>query len=1693
MPGETLSGDLNGAPDPAIANAQTRVIGVQGIASTLGAQALQDGPIAGVHPDVAMRAPDAVAPVATASKNGAAIASSPPVQQFLNTVDDAHVAVAQADLPGLAKVGRVMGQYAASGGPFGDIAKAFAASAGALGPDIAAYYKAASTPKVGGFADIPAALKVGGDVLGVASSPFAAITEPLAKGEAAIPLPMYVNGKPLTDFDSKLEQARKDIGLAMFGLGPEAGRGAGASPLTAREVPTGSPPIDLLPGPDGVFRAPLEVPRIGVHPETDQARGSVAAVDAAAMSHAQETIAASQVHSLSPQTMETFLAQQPSERMVQVDPEVLVQLAAEGHEPFPEHAADIARAVESGEGVDIPLSRYLTRTSGQPFAETLNNATIFRPDGTSVDAAAEGGSGGGAQVPAGRSSEQFSEAEAPRAQYLAEDTREEMEKVVKAQFLEPLFKDPAAIGMTKGQFERYNAQIEDAIANASDKLLQRAYDQIRRERTPEWKTAVAQHSAAVEQELARQPAIRARAALVNNRGPLGEPLETPALKLDRADVLSLYGKDLGLPDKMFAAGASSRPLVPKGFKVDVPNEDWLASKQRYAEQDMAKYTGHAGKGLAGSITAYTHERLDIPTSALAKLKGANDERRGPGDYQYEQLLAEAAKNGFDNSKSPILVQVNHKGEAYITEGNTRVAVAKALGVPTVKTEIQWRNGGERAQGPMTPEKVAILTGVKRPPVGLAPDEVAAQFGYPSGADMLRDLDRLNQLQGDRTPTEHMKDMVRAEAENRARAQLGFTVDPEAIYNEASRLVNGPKVTDFLATELQYLAEAAGLPFDKATIKALAIDRFNAKPVRDAISLKKLEGFVYKGGVKAEKALLRGDAATAFLRKQQQFIHHLQLAQAHKFVKLYNTSLRRWARLAKKAAIRSMDQNALDDIHAELQRYGYKVPQSNLAYNYAKYVESMAAKGIAVQPPLDVPPIDPKDMNVEQFSDLADRIKTMVTQGREARQIEVRGRKEELAALNDEVAAIAQGLRQRPALTTTTRSKLSKNLNQLDTELMQPRAMFDVLDDGDVRGPWHRALMYGADDSHAREVELSHKVLDQVRAIRESVPKDVRASWTSRVESGHGLTDPLTGEEMTLTKYDLMSVLLNMGSDINRWHLEEGGWGWDRNAYTALVDKHLTADEMNFAQQTWDLLDRELWPKVAEAERKRTGVVPEKRLATPVTFSNGVELRGGYFPLVKDRERTNAPSIREDLEKMFNDFMVDAATPKGFTKKVTGAQYPVLLDFQNVLFHHIPDVVKYLSYWEYVQGANRFLDQPAVVSTLRSRFGPSAQGQLENWLHRQVGFRMQDPRALQSASAFFRRWRENTYTVGAGLRLTVGLEHLSQVSQLAAVAGEKAALEGYLRWASDVGGTTRFALDNSTFLRGRTNEANRELRDLGEDINKDLAKLPGPLHAATLPLELSRKLAHFALNWINQYTVAVPSWTGAYWDARNVKAMSHGDAVRYADNVTARAHGSGAEKDLSQFQSGSNEFFKALNMYYNYHGNQFQLNRGALDKMVRGRNVRERAEGFRQGFWAIVVSALVGSIAAGHLPKNSKERALWFVDTILGGLANGIPVGREAYQMVSNMQHGRDINYEVSPLAQGPETVAKAGKDVAAMATHHRPSAHAVQHLIEAPGYFFGLPTGQAAASAQGVADIHKAGNKHPIKGVLFGPGQEKDQ
>lgn len=192
---------------------------------------------------------------------------------------------------------------------------------------------------------------------------------------------------------------------------------------------------------------------------------------------------------------------------------------------------------------------------------------------------------------------------------------------------------------------------------------------------------------------------------------LGMRSDAPIMRaLD--DILAGRGKPAG---KMLAdlnifpsvkkpeVKTSPRTLEEADYYQDNPavsrgNTEWLLEKQRDAD---AWY--RTTKGMNGAITAKFRNPVDLPVSVVSQVPGERDEQRKPGEYQFDRLLKKVRKEGW--KPDPIDIYVNHRGEAFIYEGNTRAAVAKYLGIDTIPVYVGWLNGAEMVEGKWTPKNV----------------------------------------------------------------------------------------------------------------------------------------------------------------------------------------------------------------------------------------------------------------------------------------------------------------------------------------------------------------------------------------------------------------------------------------------------------------------------------------------------------------------------------------------------------------------------------------------------------------------------------------------------------------------------------------------------------------------------------------------------------------------------------------------------------------------------------------------------------------------------------------------------------------------------------------------------------------------------------------------------------------------------
>ncbi len=156
---------------------------------------------------------------------------------------------------------------------------------------------------------------------------------------------------------------------------------------------------------------------------------------------------------------------------------------------------------------------------------------------------------------------------------------------------------------------------------------------------------------------------------------------------------------MNMPD-LAAKPRAPRPRQKPVIRRDNPGGEWLKHERRRADERV-----HSGDTkVSGAVTGYLKKPIELDPSKLEVIPGAMNERRVPGEAQYDRLRPLIEAEGF-RQDSPILVGINHLGDPYIIEGNTRAAVARDLGIDRIPAEVRYFAGGEDVEGLMMPNRL----------------------------------------------------------------------------------------------------------------------------------------------------------------------------------------------------------------------------------------------------------------------------------------------------------------------------------------------------------------------------------------------------------------------------------------------------------------------------------------------------------------------------------------------------------------------------------------------------------------------------------------------------------------------------------------------------------------------------------------------------------------------------------------------------------------------------------------------------------------------------------------------------------------------------------------------------------------------------------------------------------------------------
>lgn len=566
-----------------------------GVDPQVATRAIANAPASGVPASIGMSAPEVGQGLADQQRQGSILAASPPVASFAAS-DAAKAAASKDSWGGMASLASAVSAYT------NDFSEVKLAAKGVMQSYQASVEQNAhpSFEHVLGFGK-GGSFDMLSQLGNLASATGQDIVPPLRgliKGEAALSKgaatgivntfgPGYDTSpfrlgpdRPLTR-DEGIAQWQQNFRTALLGLMPAEGKLApvdiGASTEVPKEPPL--PPGRGLPGPKGSVpaAAPTAAPEFtdftvepslytsealkpaGVAPVDDIIHSASAEADAAHIAAMEEQVANLPLYSRSPALIKDFLENhtEAGDTSVYVDARKIGELYAQGHQPFSALAGPIADALASGSPVEMPLSTYLADVSGKPYADELRAATRFTQDGVSQDEAKELKPKEETEVtePTPKPALEIP-ADVPVAQHdevrsIAANAEQAIDEVFKEHGIAQLFTDGKALGLTKASFNRYGNAIDDLRAAVRDKVLERTYNQLRRERTPEWKKEVAGVLPWVTDAIENNSAVTAMRQLIEK-----------GFKLDRDTVAEFYpGSTSRLPAGVLKANGNHPDAV----------------------------------------------------------------------------------------------------------------------------------------------------------------------------------------------------------------------------------------------------------------------------------------------------------------------------------------------------------------------------------------------------------------------------------------------------------------------------------------------------------------------------------------------------------------------------------------------------------------------------------------------------------------------------------------------------------------------------------------------------------------------------------------------------------------------------------------------------------------------------------------------------------------------------------------------------------------------------------------------------------------------------------------------------------------------------------------------------------------------------------------------------------------------------
>jgi hypothetical protein len=421
----------------------------------------------------------------------------------------------------------------------------------------------------------------------------------------------------------------------------------------------------------------------------------------------------------------------------------------------------------------------------------------------------------------------------PRIEAIAARAETAVAQVFKETALDKLFEEPKATGLTKGQFERFAERVEEARNDTIQRILEKTYKQIRRERTPEWKAAVDLYKEEGKALVEAQPNVQAYRAV-----------KDPLFKIDTEKAAELY-PDLPLPSALTKRGGLSPDEAAE--LTGHSSGSALVQDLYHLHEAVAAYGGTLDQYIKARVQVYAETQAraylgyDISPEGLLK-----DAREAIVEPQIENLLTADLKELADNAGLPFDRKMV---EARAEELFSKLTVKEAT-KPKAFAE-NMRRLGNRAEAGLIDERPIKAFEVKQQQfIQYLHMRLAFKFQKEYGAGMKV----MNQIA--RKPIANGMDQT---ARNQIRGilqQVGFTMRTGK-YEGVTEALRGHSLTDYVNSLMARGLQPAFAAIPNLSATEMLVDQWRGlnETVKSIAQLGRDEKRAYNQGKAQELATI----------------------------------------------------------------------------------------------------------------------------------------------------------------------------------------------------------------------------------------------------------------------------------------------------------------------------------------------------------------------------------------------------------------------------------------------------------------------------------------------------------------------------------------------------------------------------------------------------------------------------------------------------------------------------------------------------------------------------------------------------------------------------------------------------------------------------------------------------------------------